>query len=146
MREHWQPLISLSQHGVQFVVSVPSHTFFWLIDVLVSKFTPKFSALPRGAMRVGWIGRVHTYLNPYSARPFCSICQLNSARPHMVNSELPDDVYEAQRVFKLFFSPSSDSIDIHMLGASQQSSYSNRDITIRILNQTINTNCVTGAR
>ena len=44
------------------------------------------------------------------------------------------------------FSPSSGSIDIHMLGAYQLSSYSNRSITIRILNQTMYKNRVTGSR
>ena len=47
---------SLSQPGVQFVVSVSSHAFFWVIDVLVSEIMPKFNALPSGAMRVGLIG------------------------------------------------------------------------------------------
>ena len=34
--------------------------------------------------------------------PFCNIYQLNSARPHMVDSEPPDDVSQAPRVFNFY--------------------------------------------
>ena len=56
----------------------------------------------------------------------------------MVNSEFPDGDLPVWGLVTLFSSYSSDLIGIHMSGACRLSSYSIRDITTRINNQTLN--------